>query len=205
VECLRYMIIERQKNLAAAAEAAADDTAAAAAMAPNTPAIGGVQPAFLKMPSLLKRAADDPSPKPTADAAAAAGSPGAAGADVPGVTADGARRSGSFGVPDSCAAVAGSSPGRPGIVRLTGSSGSGGSRATPTVLSVNIFGGYSTRLNPTGLVRVSSAASKGSASEQGPGAAGRTVGDSVLESGENVEQPKLLPQNSLQDGVHWFV
>jgi hypothetical protein len=214
VECLRYMIIERQKNLAAGAAAAAataaaaaDDATAAAAMAPNTPAIGGVQPMFLKVPSLLRRAADDPAPKPTAGAAAAAASsPTAAAADVLGIGDDGVRQSFESGAKDAAAAAAApSSSGatRLSIMRLTGSSGSG-SRATPTALSVDIFGGYSTMSNPTGLARAFSIVSKGSASEQGAGNVGRDAGGE--ETGENVEQPKLLlPQNSVVDGVHWFV
>uniref|UniRef100_A0A383W352 Protein kinase domain-containing protein n=1 Tax=Tetradesmus obliquus TaxID=3088 RepID=A0A383W352_TETOB len=206
VECLRYMIVERQRNLAAAAAAAAEDTSAAsAAMAPDTPATGGgMQPMFLKLPSLLRRAAaDQASPKKTAAAAASSPAAPSTSSDAVNSTDDAARQ---LLQSETGSKPGASSPRASASQRLSIGSISS-SRALPIPLSVDIYGAYSAQSKPTGLLRAFSAADKGSGREQGPGAAGATDKEVAGEvSGECVQQLKLLlPQNSVVDGVHWFV
>jgi hypothetical protein len=208
------MIFERQKNLAAAAAAAADNSA----LAPNTPAIGGVQQAgFMKQPSLLQRAAGSPGRV----AVTAAGAAAAAGSPTPARTSSGGAGATALastfvhgplrcdGSQEAAASVASSSALSLGGTRLA-IAGSIGSykRSTPNSLSVDIFGGYSTLSNPTGLVRAFSMAGSDYADEQGMGA----VSSSAQEAAETdeprngVDQSRLLqPQNSIQDGMHWFV
>ncbi|WIA34800.1 hypothetical protein OEZ86_013102 [Tetradesmus obliquus] len=204
VECLVYMIVERQRNLAAAA-AAEDTSAASAAVAPETPATGGgIQPMFLKLPSLLRRAAaDQASPKKTAAAAASSPAAQSTSADAVNSTDDDARQ---MLQSEAGSRQAASSPRASANQRLSIGSISS-SRALPIPLSVDIYGAYSAQSNPTGLSRAFSAADKGSASEQGAGAAGAADKEVAREvSGECVQQPKLLlPQNSAVDGAHWFV
>lgn len=198
------MIVERQRNLAAAA-AAEDTSAASAAVAPETPATGGgIQPMFLKLPSLLRRAAaDQASPKKTAAAAASSPAAQSTSADAVNSTDDDARQ---MLQSEAGSRQAASSPRASANQRLSIGSISS-SRALPIPLSVDIYGAYSAQSNPTGLSRAFSAADKGSASEQGAGAAGAADKEVAGEvSGECVQQPKLLlPQNSAVDGVHWFV
>jgi hypothetical protein len=194
------MIIERQKNLAAAAAATAADSAAAAAMAPNTPAIGGMQQsAVLKMPSLLRRAAD------STDRSAVTAAGGAAAA-ASAATDDALQRDGSQ---DASASVAGSSAQSLGGTRLAGSACGSYGRSPTTTLSVDIYGGYSALANPMGLMRAFSIASKGSAGDEAAGNARGAAQEAAAEGEEGnkeAEQPRLLlPQNSIQDGMRWFV
>jgi hypothetical protein len=82
--------------------------------------------------------------------------------------------------------------------------------STAKSLSVDVFGGYSTLSNPTGLVRAFSMASKDSGGVQGTDAAATTAQEAAEtdEANKGADQPTgrlLLPQNSIQDGMRWFV